>query len=251
MKAARVIWLAVLDGLDSMRPPGFDIMLLVIAGLGGILAGIQPLSESYALARVVLDPTLFTAALFLALRGSAGLAHTVSGGVAQVYLSYPVSRPGVAAALLASRIVAPAVTLLAAPLIVAGTLLYPVAAANPEGLAIVYLGYLAQALLYGFTFALIAVASKNPATASVASITFYFAYNVIWIIAQALGPQYEALQQVAGALYYNYVAYRIAIARATGAPLEVTTLEATLVPALAAAAAAAFTLYMARRFEPQ
>ena len=248
--AARLVHLALLDGLDSMRPPGIDVMMLVIAALGGILAGIQPLTASYAAARIVLDPTLFTVSLFLALRGSAGIAQLVSSGVIEVYLSYPVSRRTVALALLASRIIVPAASLLAIPLVVAGILLYPVIAGDPAGYAIVYLGYLAQSLLYGFTFALIAVASKNSGVASVASITFYFAYNVVWIIGQALGDRVPALLELARALYYNYVAYRYAIARATGAPLEVTLAEATLVPLALLALAAAFTLYMERRFEP-
>ncbi len=248
--AARLVYLALLDGLDSMRPPGIDIMMLVIAALGGILAGIQPLTASYAAARIVLDPTLFTVSLFLALRGSAGLAQLVSSGLVEVYLSYPVSRRTVALALLASRIIVPAASLLAIPLIVTGILLYPVVAGDPWGYVIVYLGYLIQSLLYGTAFALIAVASKNSGVASVASITFYFAYNVVWIIGQAIGDRVPALLEVAKSIYYNYVAYRYAIARATAAPLEVTLLEATLVPLVTLALAAAFTLYIERRFEP-
>ena len=248
--AARLVYLALLDGLDSMRPPGIDVMMLVIAALGGILAGIQPLTASYAAARIVLDPTLFTVSLFLALRGSAGIAQLVSSGVIEVYLSYPVSRRAVALALLASRIIVPAASLLAIPLVVTGILLYPVIARDPAGYTIVYLGYLAQSLLYGFVFAIIAAASRNSGVASVASITFYFAYNVIWIIGQALGDRIPALLELARALYYNYVAYRYAIARATGAPLGVSLTEATLVPLAILALAAAFTLYMERRFEP-
>jgi len=247
---ARLFWLAVLDGLESLRPPGFDLMLLVIAGLGGVLAGIQPLSEPYSVARVVLDPTLFTVALFLALRGASGLAHAASSGIMEVYLSYPVPRWGVALALLASRVVVPAAALLAAPLLVAATLLYGVVARDPLAAAVVYGGYLVQALLYGTVFALIAVAARSPGTASIASITFYFAYNVLWIISRALSGQVPLLDRLASSLYYNYVAYRYVVREATGAGAQVTLLDATLVPAMAAAAALAFTLYLARRFEP-
>ncbi len=247
---ARLYWLASLDGLDSLRPPGFDVMLIIIAGLGGVLASIQPLSEPYSAARVVLDPTLFTVALFLALRGSSGLAHSIRSGVVEVYLSYPVSRWQAALALLLSRIIVPAATLLAAPLAVAGIVLYGVIARDPAGYLLVYAGYLVQALLYGTVFALMAVAAKSPGTASVASITFYFAYNVIWIISQALAGQVAWLERLSSSLYYNYVVYRVAIARGTGAPLEVPVLDATLVPLATLLAAAAFTVYIARRFEP-
>ncbi len=74
MSVKRPFVLVVLDSLDSMRPPGFDIMMLVIAALGAVMATIQPASQSYILARLVLEPTLFTVALFLRLRGLSALA---------------------------------------------------------------------------------------------------------------------------------------------------------------------------------
>jgi len=249
--AGRALRLAALDGLDSLRPPGFDVMMFVIATLGAVLAAVQPLSEPYALARMILDPTLFTVALFLALRGSAGLAGLIRGGILEVYLSYPVGRVGVAAAILASRILVPAASLLALPLIVASILLYPVVARDPAGLLIVYAGYMVQAVFYGLVFALIAVATKNTGTASIASITFYFAYNVIWFIIRAVSPSPDSiLYTAAEALHFNYIAYRYAIIRAGTGGLEIGTLQAVLVPAATLALAAAFILYMARRFEP-
>jgi len=247
----RALRLAALDGLDSLRPPSFDVMMLVIGTLGAVLAGVQPLSEPYALARMILDPTLFTVALFLALRGSAGLASLIREGIVEVYLSYPVSRGGVAAALLISRILVPAASLLALPLLVASILLYPVVARDPGGLLIVYSGYLVQALFYGVVFALIAVAAKNTGTASVASITFYFAYNVIWFIIQAVSPGPDsALYTMAEALHFNYIAYRYAIIRAGAQGLEIGLLQACLIPSATIALALVFVWYMSRRFEP-
>ena len=247
----RVLRLAALDGLDSLRPPSFDVMMLVIATLGAVLAAVQPLSESYAAARMILDPTLFTVALFLALRGSAGLAGLVGSGVLEVYLSYPVHRRGVALALLTSRILVPAASLLALPLLVASILLYPVVSRDPAGLLIVYGGYLLQAFFYGVVFSLIAVVAKSTGTASVASITFYFAYNVIWIIIQAISPGPEStLYTLAEALHFNYIAYRYAIIRAGAVGLEIEPFQALLVPMATLAATIAFIVYLERRFEP-
>ncbi len=248
--ARRSLVLALMDGLDSLRPPGFDLMLFVIATLGAVLAAIQPLSEPYAAARIILDPTLFTVALFLALRGSAGLAGIVRTGIIEVYLSYPVSRRGVALALLASRILVPAASLLAVPLLVAGVLLYPVVSRDPASYLIVYTGYLVQALFYGSVFAAIALASKGTGTASILSITFYFAYNVAWLILQAVSGGMGLLYEVAEAMHFNYIAYRYALIRAGSEWLEITSLQALLVPVATLTVMAALVLYFERRFEP-
>ncbi|MEB3787662.1 MAG: hypothetical protein GSR78_02770, partial [Desulfurococcales archaeon] len=84
-----LVELALVDSSDSLRPPGFDVMMIIIASLGAALATMQPISEPHVAARIILDPTLFAATLFLALRGSAGTAGLVQRGIAAVYLSYP------------------------------------------------------------------------------------------------------------------------------------------------------------------
>lgn len=249
--AGRLLSLVVLDSLDSMRPPGFDVMMLVIAALGAVMSTIQPASQSYVLARMVLEPTLFTVALYLALRGASGVAGLVREQIIEVYMAYPISRLGVLAAIVASRVVIPAVMLLALPITIAGILVYPVVVRDPSSYLLVFSGYLVQSLLYGIVFILIAVAAKNTGTASVLSITFYFAYNVVWLIIQSLSAGLgEWAQHLEHGMMFQRVTYFTALERAGLPSTPLSAIDYLMVPATIAAAAAVFTAYFTRRFEP-
>ena len=246
MQLRRLVELALVDSSDSLRPPGFDVMMVIIASLGAALATMQPISEPHVAARIILDPTLFAATLFLALRGSAGAAGLVQRGVAAVYLSYPVSRATVYAAIVFSRVLLPAATLLAAPLLVAGLVLLPVIAENPASYVVVFLAYLLQACMYGSVFLLAGLAARNPGTASVASITFYFAYNITMLILSAVGAALGSsiASGIADAMAFYYMIYRILLG------VDVAPWQLLLVPALLVAALSIGLVYFTRRFEP-
>ncbi|MEB3805945.1 MAG: hypothetical protein GSR73_00295 [Desulfurococcales archaeon] len=251
MRRGRLLTLILLDSADSLRPPGFDVMMLVIAALGAVIATIQPVTKSYVLARLVLEPTLFTVALYLGLRGASGLASLVSYGVVEVYMSYPVSRRTVILGILTSRVVVPALTLLFIPLLVAGIIVYPVVLDGPAQYLIVYGGYVVQALLYGTAFLLIALASKSSGTASVLSITFYFAYGVVWLLMQTLAPSLGdwALHLSIAMMFYR-VAYFTALSYEGLSTIRLTTMDYLFVPVLLLSLLATLLYYFERRFEP-
>ena len=238
--------LLVIDAVESLRPPGFDVMLFLVALLGGVLAVIQPITDPATLVVSVLDPTLLAVAIFLALRAGAGITGLVESGVMQVYLAYPVSRPSAALVLWASRVLLPASVLVAAPVLAASAILYPVASSDPARLAAAVYGYMAQALLYGTAFALIAVKARNPGTASLLSIAFYFTYTVMGIILLALSTTLAEpiLANIGKAILY----YRTVLDMLT-APENVEAWQAAWAPLAAAALLAAYLAYFTRRFE--
>ncbi|MCE4602343.1 MAG: hypothetical protein F7B18_04085 [Desulfurococcales archaeon] len=238
--------LALVDSSDSLRPPGFDVMMVIIASLGAALATMQPISEPHVAARIILDPTLFAATLFLALRGSAGVAGLIQRGIVSIYLSYPVSRHSVYTAIVVSRVLLPAATLLSAPLLVAGLVLLPVVSVNPGYYILVFLAYLLQASMYGSFFLLAGLAAKSPGTASVVSITFYFAYNITMLILSAVGAAMGSniVSGLADAMAFYYMVYRSLL----GVGVEVWQL--LLVPLLLLAMLLAGYVYFTRRFEP-
>ncbi|MCE4622671.1 MAG: ABC transporter permease [Desulfurococcales archaeon] len=251
MSVKRPFVLVVLDSLDSMRPPGFDIMMLVIAALGAVMATIQPASQSYILARLVLEPTLFTVALYLGLRGASGLASLVRQQIIEVYMSYPISRLGVIISIILSRVVIPAVMLLALPILISGILLYPVVLKDPVAYLLVFSGYLTQALLYGIVFLLIAIISRSSGTASVLSITFYFAYNIIWLLIQSLSSSLGSwAQHMAIAMKFYRVTYFMALQHAGLQTTGLTLTEYLFVPSIIVIATVSLVLYFTRRFEP-
>lgn len=247
----KILSLIVLDSLDSLRPPGFDVMMLVIAALGAVMATIQPATQSYILARLVLEPTLFTVALYLGLRGASGLASLVREDIIAVYLSYPVSRMGVAFSILASRVVIPAFALLGLPSLIAGIILYRVVVGDPLAYLAVFTGYFIQALLYGVVFLFIALTTRSSGTASVLSITFYFAYNVIWLLIQSLAPSLGSwADEVALAMQFQRVAYFAVLHHEGLSPSRVTLGEYLFVPILIIVFLALLIVYFDRRFEP-
>ncbi len=244
---ARIARLAALDLSDTLRPPGFDALILVAAALGGLLAGVQPLIAGYAAAATVLEPTLFAATVFLAVRGAAGITGLVEQGIMQVYLSYPVSRAGVALALYFSRVVAPSVLVLGVPSLVAVVLLAPVVARNAESFLAMYSVYLAHAVFYGSVFSLIALKAKSPGTSGVASVAFYFAYEVLSIVLAQIGSG------AGGGVFLD-----VALAMKPGIALynlysgvgDVTYTHVLALPAATAILSAFYLWYFARRFEP-
>lgn len=251
MGLRRPFVLVIMDSIDSMRPPGFDIMMLVIAALGAIMATIQPASQSYILARLVLEPTLFTVALYLGLRGASGLASLVKQQIIEVYMSYPVSRLGVITSILLSRVLIPAAMLLALPIIISGILLYPVVFKDPISYVLVFSGYYVQAILYGVVFLLIAIVSRSSGTASVLSITFYFAYNIIWLLIQSLSSSLGAwAEHMAIAMKFYRVTYFMALQHVGLRTMDITLVEYLFVPAIIGASTLSLVLYFTRRFEP-
>ena len=248
----RLVDLIVLDSLDSLRPPGFDLMVLVIATLGAILGSIQPATSSYLLARLILEPTLFTVALYLALRSAAGVASLVGEGIMEVYLSYPLSRGGLALALVTSRVLVPSLILLSVPLAVAGVILAPVVTRDPLGLLVVFTGYLVQAFFYGIVFLGIALSSRTSGTASILGITFYFAYNIVWMLLATLSPGLgSGLLRLSVAMKFYEVLYYYAMSLSGVHPsIEPGLLGFTLVPTMTLIALAGTIAYFKWRFEP-
>ncbi|MCG2896305.1 MAG: hypothetical protein L7G95_03005, partial [Acidilobus sp.] len=92
MSLRRGLELLYLDLWDALRPPAFDIMLLVVAVLAGALTVMEPVTSAEASISPDngLNPvylSLFVAVLYVALRGSSDLVNVVQSGVMQVYMS--------------------------------------------------------------------------------------------------------------------------------------------------------------------
>ncbi len=242
----KVYRLVMIDSSDSLRPPGFDLMILLIATLGAVLASIQPIVEAHVAVRIILDPTLFATAIFLALRSSAGITSLVQSGGINTYMSYPLSRLGVAVGLFLSRVLIPAASLLLVPLIVAGVILWPTISRGLDNYALMYVAYLIQALLYGSMFTVIAVVSRSPGTASVASIAVYFTYNVLSLIFSVLGSSMgvSLLVDIGDAMGFNYMVYRSLLGE------HVLLWQLAMVPILTTILIASILTYFTRRFEP-
>ncbi|MEB3860385.1 MAG: hypothetical protein LRS43_04165, partial [Desulfurococcales archaeon] len=161
-------------------------------------------------------------------------------------MAYPLSRMQLALVLLASRVFLPALALMSAPLLVAAVILYPVVSGDPLGYLVMFSAYLGQALLYGLAFTLISLKARSPGTATIASITFYFAYIVSSILLATLSPALRRplLGEVADAMSLYVVVNRYL----TGAGVEYWQLA--LVPAVVLALLLVALSYFARRFEP-
>ncbi len=249
MKArpGRLTALVAMDAAETLRPPGFDVMLLIVSSVGAALAAIQPLTDPIAVANAALDPVVvFAASLYLAMRVSSGIALLASTGVLQLYLSYPLSRLEVAAALLVSRVLAPSLTLVGAPLAVAALVMPGAVAQGPLDYVAQYLAYTLYLALFGVAFAIIALASKSPGTSSVGSLTFFFLYSGLYILLSlasvSLGE--PLLRRVAEAmLFYRVTGYALS-------GLHVEAWQLLLVPGLTALLVLAYLWYFARRFEP-
>ncbi|MEB3774629.1 MAG: ABC transporter permease [Desulfurococcales archaeon] len=242
-----IVNLVVIDSSDSLRPPAFDIMMIIISSLGAALATIQPISEPHVAARIILDPTLFAATIFLALRGSAGIAGLIQRGIMDVYLSYPVSRRSVFLIIYISRVVLPAGTLLVSPLLVAAIVLFPVVSRDPASYIIVFAAYLVQAVMFGSIFLLLGLVARSTGSASVASITVYFAYNITSLLLSIIGTtlRSDSMTSLADAMSFYYMVYRSMLG------VEVELWQFLLVPAIILLVILAGYIYFTRRFEPR
>ena len=243
-RTARIV---VVDLLDVLRPPGFDIMVLLLASLGGILAVIQPLTRPYAMVFSVLEITIIATTIFLALRGAAGITSLIENGTIYVYLSYPLHRASVALALLVSRVVLPSLLLLSAPIVVSALMLWRQVLSYPIELVAMMSSYLVQAIFYGSVFAVFSLKAKSPGTSGVLSVAFYFAYNVLALILAQMGAAWgvDELTRMANSMILHIALYNIY----SGA-YNLSTWNIALVPTAAALASTAYIVYFARRFEP-
>ncbi|MFN4046665.1 MAG: hypothetical protein ACK4H7_04925, partial [Acidilobaceae archaeon] len=168
-----------IDLSDVLRPPGIDLLLVLVAALGTILVSIQPVTSPVLASMMALEPTLIALAIFLALRGAAGVTWLVQSGIMHVYLSYPVSRASIAMVLIASRVVIPSILILGIPLVAALILLGPTLIGGLDKVAVAYLSYIDQAALYGSLFLLIALRVKSQATSGLLSVALYFTYTAV------------------------------------------------------------------------
>lgn len=236
-----------IDLFDTLKPPGLDALMVIVASLAAIIVIVQPFTSPSFMLGYALDPTLFAATLFLALRGAAGLTSMVESGVMQVYISYPLPRPQVALALYASRILAPSLIILGAPTIAITIAMWPVVVSSPLEFVVTYVAYLTQAMMYGSVFMLIALVSRTPGTSGVLSVAFYFAYTVLlgvllYLVGRASGV--ELLSDVAEASYLP----GLTVLHYSGGDIE--WWQPVVVPALLLMSTLAAMWYFARRFEP-
>ncbi len=245
--ARRLLAIISLDLSDTLRPPGFDAMILLLAALGGSLAVIQPLTEGYVIVFSVLEVTIIAVTIFLALRGAAGITSLIENGVMNVYLSYPVSREGIALALLVSRVLVPSILLLGAPTLVASVILWRNVVESLAEVLAMYTAYLVQASFYGSVFALISLKAKTPGTSGVISVAFYFVYNVAAILLAQVGASrgVEELTQIA-----NSMVLHIALYNMYSGAYNLEEWNLAFVPLAAGITASLFIAYFTARFEP-
>ncbi len=251
MAARRVVELLHLDLWDALRPPAFDIMLIVVAVMAGALTVMEPVSSGLA----AIAPSngfnpvymsLFVTTLYIALRSSSDLVNVIQGGLMQVYMAYPVSRKAVAAVLYVTRSLLPAVTLLGLPGLIMAIILYPVVVKDPLYYLAMWGAYLLQSQMYGAAFLLISSRLRSPGAAMVASVSFYFGYVALSTFLGILGLMdgIQVLLRVSDAMGFYYALYYWL----TASGGQAWTLS--VVPALYIAFMAIFFTYIVRRFEP-
>ena len=237
--------LLYIDISDTLRPPGLDVLVVLLAMLGAVLVSIQPVTSPLVASRIALDPTLVATVLFLAIRSSAGLAALVQSGVMNVYLSYPMSKATIALILLASRVIIPSALILATPLAATLILLGPTLYRGLDMVLGSYIAFLLQSLLYGSIFMLIAVRARSQAASGILSVAVYFAYIALQLITFGIGSATgnETLRRLGEAMYLPDVAYYAYI----GSSYE--GWQLALVPLLTALSSIAYLAYFSRRFE--
>jgi len=244
---SRTLKLAMLDMLESLKPPSFDAMLIIISVIGASLSALQPLSSSVIVAESILDPLVyFTVALYLAMRVSSGLSELTETGIMEVYLSYPVDRVSLALSLFISRILMPVTILIGAPLLVATVLLYKVVFSDVIGFLEVYAAYVIIMIMYGLAFALIALAVRSSASAAALSMTFMFVYMglgiILPIIASSTGSRF--VNDLSRALNFNV----LVSSYLQGVPAK--TWQLLVVPIIVAFLFVVYLAYFKYRFEP-
>lgn len=234
-----------IDVSDTLRPPGLDILVLLLAILGAILVSIQPVTSPLIASRMVLDPTLLALALFLAIRSSAGLATLIQTGVINVYLSYPLSKATIALVLLISRVLIPSLLILAVPLATSIILLGPTMYKGLDVILSSYASFLLQSLLYGSLFILIAVRVRSQASSGILSVAVYFTYIALNLILSGIGSAIgnEILRKVGDSMFLPEIVYH---AYTSG---DYDIWQLALVPTLATTAMIAYLVYFSRRFE--
>jgi len=242
---SRAYHVLYIDVSDVLRPPGLDVLVVLLAMLGAILVSIQPVTSPIIASRIALDPTLIATALFLAIRSSAGLATLIQNGILGVYLSYPIHKVAVAVMLFVSRVAIPSVLILATPL---ATILILLGPTLYEGLDVIlgmYFAFLFQSALYGSIFILIAVMVKSQATSGVLSVAAYFTYTALHLILTGIGGAMgnDVVRRVGEALYLPDIAYY------AYSNIDHEVWQLTLVPALTILVLVAYLAYMSRRFE--
>ncbi len=247
MSSRRTLKLAILDMLESLKPPTFDIMLIIISAIGASLSALQPLSNSVIVAENILDPLVyFTVTLYLAMRVSSGIAELVEDGIMEVYLSYPIDRVSLAISIFVSRILVPTLILVGAPLLVASIILYKVVMTNIVGLLEVYGAYVIIITMYGLVFAIVALAVKSSASAAALSMTFAFLYMglglILPMIASSTGKM--ILVKFSQALNFNVLVSNYL----QGAPADLWQL--LIVPSLLITLYIIYLAYFKYKFEP-
>jgi len=247
MSSRKTLKLAVLDMLESLKPPTFDIMLIIISAIGASLSALQPLSNSVIVAENILDPLVyFTVTLYLAMRVSSGVAELVENGIMEVYLSYPIDRISLAISIFVSRILVPTLILVGAPLLVASIILYKVVMANIAGLLEVYGAYIIIITMYGLVFAIVALAVKSSASAAALSMTFAFLYMglglILPMIASSTGKM--LLVKLSQALNFNVLVSNYL----QGAPADLWQL--LIVPSILITLYIIYLAYFKYKFEP-
>ena len=243
----RLATLTALDLADTLKPPGFDVMMVLLAALGGSLAVIQPLTQGYVIVFSVLEITMIAITIFLALRGAAGITSLIESGIMNVYLSYPIPREGVAIVLLVSRVLVPSILLLGAPTLVAVIILWRNVIDNPLEVVAMYSSYLIQAFFYGSVFALISLRAKTPGASGVVSVAFYFVYNVAAVLLAHIGASrgVEELTKIANSMILHIALYNMY----SGA-YNLDLWNLAFVPLAAGLTASTFIVYFTVRFEP-
>jgi ABC-2 type transport system permease protein len=247
----RGLELLYLDLWDALRPPAFDIMLLVVAVLAGALTVMEPVTSAEASISPDngLNPvylSLFVAVLYVALRGSSDLVNVVQSGVMQVYMSYPVSRATVATVLYVTRVLLPAALLLGLPGLIVGIVLYPVVAKDVQIYLALWASYLLQSQMYGAAFLLMSSRLRSSGTAMVASVSFYFGYITLSTLLDVIGflDNVKQLVWLSDAMGFHYALYYYISGQ--GEPAW----TLFLVPAIYVVLMAAYFTYMVRGFEP-
>ncbi|BAN90670.1 hypothetical protein [Aeropyrum camini] len=239
--------IALVDLMDTLKPPGLDVLVVIVGSLASVLVVIQPFTSASYMLSYALDPTLFAATIFLALRGAAGITGMMENGLLQLLASYPVNRLHLAIALYTSRVLVPSLVILGAPTIAVAIVMLPVAIGSPVEYLSTFLAYTVQAVMYGSFFMLIALATRSPGTSGILSVAFYFAYIVVastllYLLGRVTGSQ--ILVDLGTASYLPGV---VVLYYGGG---EIQPWQPLLVPLLALAAASSALSYFTRRLEP-
>lgn len=245
MTLRSLLELTIIDLSDVLRPPGLDILLVIVATLGSLIVSIVPITDASSFSRGVLDPTLIALVLFLAIRSASGIASLMESGVLTIYLSYPIPRSHIFIALLVSRVVIPSALILAVPLTTALVVLKFTMIDELDKIGLYYLAFVLQSLFYGVIFALFAFLMRRQTASGIASVSAYFLVITLNIILPTIGDvlENELLTELGLALSLPDILYRYVNG------LEYELWQFTIIPLFAILAIITSFLYFTRRFE--